>query len=624
MNDSITSKSPHSFWEKSYNIFAKIEENISAIFMAACVLFMFWEVLVRYFFNLPVYVTNEWTPYLNTWAMLFGNAILIRTRGHIAISLLQEKLKRDSDKRWLGLYTDIIGLAFCIIFTYAGYQTVVNTKLLNTVSESMAHTPMWIPYSMMFITGVIMILHTVKNLAQDIKELAKCTKPFRSLMLPILAVITVGTILFVNVCCSALVMMAVLLVITLAIGVPITYALGMSTIVAILHFDIIGIQGLTNKMWTNINKYSLLAIPLFIVSGNIMARGNLGKRLLDLAAALLKKFHGGYGIAILVAAIYFGAISGAAAAAAAALGVMGLPLLVERGYPKKFGAGLIGAGGTLASIIPPSSILILYAATSEVSVTDMFTAGIVPGVTVGLILIAYVWFMARKNHWDETAEAFSWKEIGRATKDAIWALVMPVAILGVIYAGICTATEAAAVSVIYAALVCKFVYKDITFKDLVGIFIESVKTSAFIFAITMTASLFSFLITMERLPQMLLDVIVNINMGKVSFLVLFNLILFALGFFMTPGPIILIVIPVILPVAESLGINPIHIGIMATLNMQLALITPPVGTNIYVMSSVGKMSVQDSIRGLMPFVGILLVALIIIAAVPWFSLCLVS
>ena len=141
--------------------------------MAACVLFMFWEVLVRYFFNLPVYVTNEWTPYLNTWAMLFGNAILIRTRGHIAISLLQEKLKRDSDKRWLGLYTDIIGLAFCIIFTYAGYQTVVNTKLLNTVSESMAHTPMWIPYSMMFITGVIMILHTVKNLAQDIKELAK-------------------------------------------------------------------------------------------------------------------------------------------------------------------------------------------------------------------------------------------------------------------------------------------------------------------------------------------------------------------------------------------------------------------------------------------------------------------
>lgn len=622
MSETVSTLSHRPFWEKFSVIYAKIEENISAIFMATCVLFMCWEVLARYFFNLPVYITNEWSPYLNTWAMLFGNAILIRTRGHIAISMLQEAMKKDSNRQWLDLYTDLAGLAFCVIFTWAGYLTVANTKALNTVSESMAHTPMWIPYSMMLITGVIMVLHTVKNLIQDVHKLLDCEKPFRSLMLPVLVVITIAVLVFVNNCSNALVMMAVLLVIMLALGVPITYALGLSTIIAIAHFKIIGTQGLANKMWTNINKYSLLAIPLFIVSGNIMAKGNLGKRLLDVAAALLKKFHGGYGIAILAAAIYFGAISGAAAAAAAALGVMGLPLLVERGYPKKFGAGLIGAGGTLASIIPPSSILILYAATAEVSVTNMFTAGIVPGVTVGLILIFYVWFMARKNHWDETAEPFSWKEVGRATKDAIWALIMPVAILGVIYAGICTATEAAAVSVVYAALVCRFIYKDITWKDLAQIFVDSVKTSAFIFAITMTASLFSFLITMERLPQMILSLVMNINMGKVMFLILFNLILFALGFFMTPGPIILIVIPVILPVAESLGLNPIHIGIMATLNMQLALITPPVGTNIYVMSSVGKMSVQDSIRGLMPFVAILLIALVVISAVPWFSLCL--
>lgn len=608
---------------KLSGILEKVEDNISALFMAACVLFMCWEVVARYFLNLPVYVTNEWSPYLSTWAMLFGNAILIRTRGHISISLLSESLKKEINRHWLNLYTDLVGLAFCLIFTRAAWLTVTNTRALGTVSESMAHTPMWIPYSMMVITGVLMVLHTLKNLFLDGKSIASCPKPFRASMLPILVAVTAATALFVTHCSSALVMMAVLLVVLLALGVPITYALGMATIIAILRFNVIGMQGLTNKMWTNINKYSLLAIPLFIVSGNIMAKGNLGKRLLDVAAALLKRLHGGYGIAILAAAIYFGAISGAAAAAAAALGVMGLPLLVERGYPKKFGAGLIGAGGTLASIIPPSSILILYAATAETSVTNMFTAGIVPGVTVGLILILYVWFMARKNHWDETKEAFSWREVGRATKDAIWALIMPVAILGVIYAGVCTATEAAAVSVIYAALVCKFIYRDIGWKDLATIFVDSVKTSAFIFAITMTASLFSFLITMERLPQAILNLVLSVNMSKAIFLVLFNLVLFALGFFMTPGPIILIVIPVVLPVAQSLGINPVHMGIMATLNMQLALITPPVGTNIYVMSSVGKMSVQDSIKGLMPFVVILLIALVVISAVPWFSLCLV-
>lgn len=200
---------------------------------------------------------------------------------------------------------------------------------------------------------------------------------------------------------------------------------------------------------------------------------------------------------------------------------------------------------------------------------------------------------------------------------------MPVAILSVIYAGVCTATEAAAVSVIYAAFVCRYIYKDIKWADMLKILVDSVRTSAFIFAITMTASLFSFLITMERLPQTILNIVLSVNMGKAVFLILFNLVLFALGFFMTPGPIILIVIPIVLPVAESLGINPIHMGIMATLNMQLALITPPVGTNIYVMSSVGKMSVQDSIRGLMPFVFILGIALVLISVVPWFSLCLV-
>lgn len=380
---------------------------------------MCWEVMARYFFNLPVYVTNEWSPYLSTWAMLFGNAILIRKRGHIAISLLSEALKKEINRFWLAFYTDLIGLAFCVIFSYAGYLTVTRTKALKTVSESMAHTPMWIPYSMMVVTGVLMILHSVKNIFTDVRNILSSPKPFRSVMHPILLVVTALVVLFVMNCSSALVMMAVLLVVLLAIGVPITYSLGMATIIAILHFDIIGMQGLTSKMWTNINKYSLLAIPLFIVSGNIMAKGNLGKRLLDVAAALLKRLHGGYGIAILAAAIYFGAISGAAAAAAAALGTMGLPLLAERGYPKKFGAGLIGAGGTLAAIIPPSSILILYAATAETSVTDMFTAGIVPGVTIGLILILYVWFMAKKNHWDETAEPFSWREVGKAMKNAI-------------------------------------------------------------------------------------------------------------------------------------------------------------------------------------------------------------
>lgn len=623
MNKTNTVEAQGGGWAQIRNICIKAEENASAIFMTAAVLFMCWEALARYVFKMPVYFTNEWTPFMTTWAMLLGNAILVRNRGHISITLLSNSLKKDVDRAWLNLYTDLVGLAFCCVFLYSSILTITETRAAGTVSESMMHTPMWIPYLMLGISGLLMVVHSVKNTIADLRELirhgAAC---LRCVMPLVLLVLTVGCVLFVQLCSSALVMMALLLVVMLAIGVPITYALGLSTIIAIMHFNIIGVSGLTNKMWNNINKYSLLAIPLFIVSGNIMAKGNLGKRLLDVAAALMKKLHGGYAIAILVAAIYFGAISGAAAAAAAALGAMGLPLLVERGYPKEFGAGLIAAGGTLATIIPPSSILILYAATAECSVTDMFTAGIVPGLVVGVVLILYVYLVSRKNRWDETPEAFSWREVGRTLKDAVWALLMPVAILGSIYGGYCTATEAAALSVIYAALVCKFIYKDVTWRDLADIMVDSVKTSAFIFAITMTASLFSFLITMEQLPQALMSLILSVNLNKYMLILLVNLVLFALGFFMTPGPIILIVVPIVLPVAKMLGISPVHLGIMATINMQLALITPPVGTNIYVLSSVGKMPVQSVIKGLMPFVLILLVGLIIISLVPWFSTCL--
>ena len=623
MSDTNISPGQGCVWRRIVGLYQQIEENISAIFMALAVLFMCWEVIARYFLHMPVYFTNEWTPYLTTWTMLLGNATLIRQRGHIAITLLAEALKKEANRVWLNLYCDVVGVIFCVIFAYSGYLTVTETYALQTVSESMMHTPMWIPYLLLPISGVIMVVHTCRNIVLDFAALKKLgTACLKAPMLLVLVGITAATVVFVHLCSNALVMMAVLLVVMLAIGLPITYALGLSSIVAILQFDIIGISGLTNKMWNNINKYSLLAIPLFIVSGNIMAKGNLGKRLLDVASALLKKLHGGYAIAILAAAIYFGAISGAAAAAAAALGTMGLPLLVERGYPKKFGAGLIGSGGTLATIIPPSSILILYAATAEESVTDMFTAGIVPGLVVGLVLILYVYLVARKNHWDETSEPFSWEEVWQSIKNSVWALLMPVAILGVIYKGVCTATEAAAVSVIYAALVCKFIYKDVTWKDMGVIMVDSVKTSAFIFAITMTASLFSFLITMEQLPQAIMSLVLSIHLNKYLLLLLFNLVLFALGFFMTPGPIILIVVPIILPVAEQMGINPIHLGIMATINMQLALITPPVGTNIYVLSSVGKMSVQDVVSGLAPFVVILLISLVIITLVPQLSLCL--
>ncbi len=602
---------------------AWLEDNISAVFLGSSILLLFYEVLARYFFNTAVYVSTEWTPVLVTWSMLMGNSILIRERGHINISLFEDNLKKPENKNWLKLYISVINLIFCVIFLNSSIHFVSGAKASMVLSESLLHTPMWIIFSMMVIAGALMLINSFVKFCEDVKEVGSNPRSFKTAMPLILLAITGVILAFVMLNRSPLIIMAVMMCGFMLLGVPITFALGMATIVAIMRFDIIATASLASKMFYSINKYSLLAIPFFVVSGNIMAKSSIGKYLLEWASALLRSIQGGLAMAIVGAAIIFAAVSGASAAAAAALGVMGLPLLAEKGYPKSFGAGLIAAGGTLAIIIPPSSIMILYACTAEVSTTDMFKAGIVPGIIIAIVLVAYIYgYCKKKGYGKADVGKFSVKEVLHTSKKAIWALLMPVAILGAIYSGICTATEAAAVSVIYASIVCLFIYKDVKIGEFKTIFYDAVRTSAFILAITMTATLFGFLITMEKLPQMILNIVLEAHINRVGLLIALNCVLFLLGFFMSPGAIILIVVPMILPVTKAMGINPIHLGIMLTVNLELALLTPPVGTNLYVLSKISKLPVPEVIKGLIPFIAILFIALMFLTFVPWLSLCL--
>jgi C4-dicarboxylate transporter DctM subunit len=597
-----------------------LEDNASALFLSISVLTMCYEVAARYFLHTSVYWATEWTPFLVTWAMLLGNAILIRKRGHIAITIVQNSLKKESDKTVLDMYISLVNLIFCVFFIISSCQMVHEAAVKHTLSESLLQTPMWIPYSMMILVGVLMIIRSIEKITEAAIALAGTPGWYKSLMIPALLALTILIVVLSIFMRSALTVMAALLLIFLILGVPITYALGLSTIIAILAFRVIGVNGLASKMFWSINKYSLLSIPFFVISGNIMAKGNLGKYLLDFASSGLRAVHGGFAISIMFAAIVFAAISGASAAAAAALSVIALPMLVKKGYPKEFGAGLIATGGTLAIIIPPSSLMILYGATAEVSITDMFKAGVIPGLAVSFILMIYIYIVSKAKGYGAADEKFSWGDIWKTFRSAIWALIMPVAILGSIYSGICTPTEAAAVSVIYAFIVCTFVYKDVNVKQFWGIMKDSVCTAGFILAITMTASLFGFLITMERFPQLILRAVTDSNIGRIGMLLLINLVIFILGFFMSPGAIILIVVPIVLPVAKALGINPIHLGIVITLNLEIALLTPPVGSNLYVLASTANMPVQSVIKGVIPFIIILLIALMIITYVPQITL----
>jgi C4-dicarboxylate transporter DctM subunit len=382
-------------------------------------------------------------------------------------------------------------------------------------------------------------------------------------------------------------------------------------------------MGISNKFFWSINKFSLMPLPFFILSGNMMAKGKLGEYLLNFANSFLKRIRGGMGIAVIGSATIFGAISGASAASAAAIGAMALPILEKEKYPKSFGAGLIAAGGTLAIIIPPSGILVLYGAIAGESTTDLFLAGIVPGLVIAAILSVYTFIVSSVKNYGTIASKFDFREIGQSFKKAIGALLLPVGILVPIYTGIATPTEVAAVSCLYALILCIFVYRDVTWKQMIDIVIDSAVVTAMIFFITMTASLFAFIISYEQLPGLIFKAIIAANINWWQFLMILNLVIFIMGFFLGPNAILLISIPIVLPVCKALGIDPIHLGILLTVNIELAFLTPPVGMNLYVLAKISKLPLTEVIRGVVPFVGILIICLIFLTFFPAISTFLV-
>jgi len=405
-------------------------------------------------------------------------------------------------------------------------------------------------------------------------------------------------------------------------GLPVAFAMGLAALGVAWGFDIVGLSGVASKLFWGINKFDLLAIPFFVVAGEILAKSKLGIYLLELASTFVRRFHGGLGIAIVISSIIFAAMSGSSVANAAALGLIAFPLLVEKGYPKTFTAGLLAAGGTLAIIIPPSTILVLYGSVAGQAITNLFIAGLLPGLAVGLALILYVYVVAKKNGYGRDERPFSWAEVWGSLKKSFWALLMPVIVLGSIYTGITTPTEAAAVASVYAVVACVLLYRDVKVRDLIPVFKESVDLTAMIYMVVMTAALFGFVVTMEQLPQKLMDLTLNAGITGWQFLIIVNLIIFGMGFFLGPAPIVVMMVPILLPIATQLGIDPIHLGILMTINMELAFLPPPVGTNLYVLSGVSKLPVAEVVRGVAPFVVIMLIALFVITFLPELSLAL--
>ncbi|MCL6691647.1 C4-dicarboxylate TRAP transporter large permease protein DctM [Pseudomonas sp. R3.Fl] len=411
----------------------------------------------------------------------------------------------------------------------------------------------------------------------------------------------------------------ILLFALMFIGVPIAISLGLAGSLTLMLFSQDSVRSLAIKLFETSEHYTLLAIPFFLLSGAFMTTGGVARRLIALANACVGHIRGGLAIGAVLACMLFASLSGSSPATVAAVGSIAIAGMVRAGYPQAFGAGILCNAGTLGILIPPSIVMVVYAAATEQSVGTLFMAGVIPGVLLGLVLMLAIYVVARVRRLPALPRASLAQLLG-SVREAVWGLLLLVIILGGIYGGLFTPTEAAAVAAVYSAWVALCVHKDLAWREVPRVLLESGKLSVMLMFIIANAMLFAHVLTTEQIPQQVTAWMVDLGLRPWQFLLLVNVLLLVAGAFMEPSAVILILAPILFPIAMELGIDPIHLGIIMVVNMEIGLVTPPVGLNLFVTSAVTGMPLGATVRAALPWLSVLLVFLLLITYVPLISL----
>lgn len=419
---------------------------------------------------------------------------------------------------------------------------------------------------------------------------------------------------------ATIVLIAVLLLL-LASSAPIAVALGLTSLMYFYYFTLVPMTQVSERLFNALNSFPLMAIPFFILAANIMSRGGISKRLTDFGASLVGHLRGGLAITAVLACMFFAAVSGSSPATVVAVGALMIPAMINNGYPKEFSTGLVATSGSLGILIPPSIPLIVYGIATEQNIGDLFIAGVLPGILAGLMLLIMVVIVAWKKGYGHAGKEFKLSAADRfkAFRDAILAILLPVVVLGGIYSGLFTPTEASAVAVGYSLVVSLLIYREIKFSELWEVTIASARTSAMVMFIIANGILFTFVLASERIPGQISGTIAAWDLQPWQFLILVNILLLFVGCVMETSSAILILAPILLPIAMELGVDPIHFGIIVVMNLEIGMITPPLGLNLFVASGMSGMSVLQVAKAAIPSALVLLAALAIVTFVPFFS-----
>ena len=417
---------------------------------------------------------------------------------------------------------------------------------------------------------------------------------------------------------SSLVLFSILIALMLT-GMPISISLGLTVLTFLFTMTQVPLESVALKLFSGIEKFEIMAIPFFILAGNFLTHGGVAQRMINFATSMVGHWHGGLALSGVLACALFAAVSGSSPATVVAIGSILIPGMIKEGFPMRFGAGVITTSGALGILIPPSIVMVMYAIATNTSVGALFMAGVIPGIVMASMLGGMTWYRARKFNYPRQPKA-SWRQRLSAFRESAWGLMLIIVVMGGIYSGMFTPTEAAAMSAVYAFVVAVFIYKDIGLKDVPKILLNSANMSAMLLYIITNAVMFSFILANENIPQQLTTFMIEMGFGKIAFLLAVNVILLMAGNFMEPSSIMLIFAPIVFPIAMQLGIDPIHLGVMMVVNMEVGMCHPPVGLNLYVASGLTKMGITELTVAGWPWLLTMLVFLVMATYWPAMSL----
>jgi len=412
-----------------------------------------------------------------------------------------------------------------------------------------------------------------------------------------------------------------LLIALMLTGMPVSISLGLTVLTYLFTMTQVPIEAVALKLFTGIENFGIMAIPFFILAGTLLTKGGVARRMIHFATTMVGHMYGGLALAGIIACALFAAISGSSVATVAAIGSIIMPEMVRRGFPKRFSAGVITTSGALGILVPPSVVMVLFAVSTNTSVGKLFAAGILPGFVLAFALGFTTWWIARKRKLPRLPRA-TWGERWQAFRDAAWGLALIAIVIGGIYSGVFTPTEAAACAAVYSFFIVVFIYKDLKFTQVPRALLDAAAMSAMLLYIITNAVLFSFLMTNENIPQGMADWIMAQGLGQVGFLVVVNVLLLVAGNVMEPSSIVLIMAPILLPVAVRLGVDPVHFGVLMMVNMEVGLCHPPVGLNLYVASGITGMGITELTVAVLPWLLTMIAFLVLVTYWPALSLSL--